>query len=167
MKPVNREEALFKALSNSDDDVRLSVVQCFFVIPLDQLDGKEIHDIVTIVDSITNFAVGKMEIILSVVFWIFFQFTLVDEVSEEEAGTQKVLAMEEKKEDFQDNHGKNCIEKGLDFLCRNQGEFRIVENEDEDREKYTLSLSILNFIKASSQREKMMEIMQDKEDIFK
>lgn len=83
MEPINREEALFKALANSDDDVRLAVVKCFFVIPLEQLDGKETEDIVKIVDNITNFAVGKTEIIVSVVFWIFFKFTIEDIVDEE------------------------------------------------------------------------------------
>ena len=57
--------------------------------------------------------------------------------------------------------------KGLDFLNRNQGEFRVVESDEEDQEKYSLSLSILNFIKAASWCDRMKPYMLDKEEIFK
>ena len=94
MKPMNREQALFKALQNTDDDVRLAVVRSFFVIPLDQLDEKEIADIVAIADTCTNFAAGKTETILSVVFWIFFKLTKVEEIHEEEIGSPETVARE-------------------------------------------------------------------------
>jgi len=40
------------------------------------------------------------------------------------------------------------MNEALEILLRNL--IRVSDQEDEDREKYALSLSILNFIKASS-----------------
>lgn len=37
-----REAALFKCLAVPNDDVKLAVVKCLFVVPLDELDYDEI-----------------------------------------------------------------------------------------------------------------------------
>jgi hypothetical protein len=44
---------------------------------------------------------------------------------------------------------------------------RISENDDDDKEKYCLSLSILNFIKSASFAEEMKPHMQDMKHEFK
>jgi hypothetical protein len=43
----------------------------------------------------------------------------------------------------------------------------VSDQEDDDREKYALSLSILNFIKASSQAPIMQKYMRNKSEIFR
>ena len=40
-----REESLFKCITIPDDDVRLAVVQCLFVVPLDEFEQDEINQI--------------------------------------------------------------------------------------------------------------------------
>jgi hypothetical protein len=49
---------------------------------------------------------------------------------------------------FQIKFGENTMNEALSILQRNL--IRISDSEDEDKEKYALSLSILNFVKASS-----------------
>lgn len=44
---------------------------------------------------------------------------------------------------------------------------RTCEQDDEDEEKYTLSLSIINFLRASSGVDKMTRYMKGKTDVFK
>ena len=41
----NRETALFNCLNVPDDGVRLAVVKCLFVVPIDQFDSEEINQI--------------------------------------------------------------------------------------------------------------------------
>jgi hypothetical protein len=38
----HREDALFNCLAIPDDDVRLAVVECLFVVPLDELAYEEL-----------------------------------------------------------------------------------------------------------------------------
>lgn len=45
----NREDSLFNCLNMPNDDVKLAVVKCLFVVPLDELDIDEISKIVAIV----------------------------------------------------------------------------------------------------------------------
>ena len=49
------------------------------------------------------------------------------------------------------------MNEALSILARNL--VRVNDQEEEDREKYALSLSILNFIKASSQAAIMQQYM--------
>lgn len=44
---------------------------------------------------------------------------------------------------------------------------RISEIDDDDKEKYSLSLSILNFLKASSKAQYMKKYLKNKHNIFK
>ena len=58
----------------------------------------------------------------------------------------------------------------LNILQRNLE--RVVEHQDDDEEKYTLSLSILNFLKASTHDDarpmrKYMRVDEKKKEIFK
>ena len=42
MNTMGREAALFNCLQLSDDNVKLAVVQCIFVVPLDEFETDEI-----------------------------------------------------------------------------------------------------------------------------
>jgi len=53
----------------------------------------------------------------------------------------------------------------LNILQRNLA--RITEIDEDDKEKYSLSLSILNFLKASSKAQYMKKYLQNKTHIFK
>lgn len=44
----NREAALFNCLNIPDDNVKLAVVSCLFVVPLDELESDEITQITAI-----------------------------------------------------------------------------------------------------------------------
>ena len=68
-----REDALFKCLAVPNDDVKLAVVKCLFVVPLDELDEPEIKQIVAIVGNCNNISSGKTELVLSTVYWICFK----------------------------------------------------------------------------------------------
>jgi hypothetical protein len=68
-----REDALFKSLAVNNDDVKLAVVKCLFVVPLDELDIAEIRQIVAIVSSCKSISSGKTELVLSTVYWICFK----------------------------------------------------------------------------------------------
>lgn len=64
----NREDALFNCLIIPDDDVRLAVVQCLFVVPLDEFDLEEIGQITKIMSACTNIGAGRTELVLSVIY---------------------------------------------------------------------------------------------------
>jgi hypothetical protein len=76
----------------------------------------------------------------------------------------------ESRKTFQDKFGEQTVNDALNILQRNLE--RVVEHEDDDREKYTLSLSILNFLKASSHEDarpmrKYLRVDDKKMEIFK
>lgn len=79
----SREEALFNSLVSQDEEVRLSVVKCLFVVPLEQLDSEEIEKIVEVIDKCTNISEGKTELVLSVLFWIFYKLTHIIEETDD------------------------------------------------------------------------------------
>jgi hypothetical protein len=133
----NREAALFNCLNVPDDNVKLAVVSCLFVVPLDELESDEITQITAIMSQCNNIGAGKTELVLSTVYWICYKLSVGDP---EEVDSSKI---------FQMKFGENTINEALTILQRNL--IRVSDQEDEDREKYALSLSILNFIKASSQ----------------
>jgi hypothetical protein len=74
--------------------------------------------------------------VLSTVYWIFYKLSTGDP---EKLDSSKI---------FQIKFGENTMNEALSILQRNL--IRISDSEDEDKEKYALSLSILNFVKASS-----------------
>lgn len=117
--------------------MKLAVVSCLFVVPLDELESDEITQITAIMSQCNNIGAGKTELVLSTVYWICYKLSVGDP---EEIDSSKI---------FQMKFGENTINEALTILQRNL--IRISDQEDEDREKYALSLSILNFIKASSQ----------------
>lgn len=74
----NRETALFNCLAIPDDDVRLAVVKCLYVVPVDQFDSDEISQICKIIVSCVNIGAGKTELVLSTIYWILTKFVIGD-----------------------------------------------------------------------------------------
>lgn len=112
------------------------MVRCLFEVPLDDLSEEELAQITGIIKTFTNIGAGKTELVLSTVYWICYKLA---------NGDPEVL---ESSKIFQMKFGDNTMSEALSILMRNS--VRVSDLEDDDKEKYVLSLSILNFIKASS-----------------
>jgi uncharacterized protein Smg (DUF494 family) len=65
-----REAALFNCLSIPDDNVRLAVVECLLMVPLDEFDLDEIKVITKVVSGCNNIGAGRTEVVVSVIYWI-------------------------------------------------------------------------------------------------
>ena len=57
-----------------DDKVRLAVVKCLSVVPLDQLDEQEIECLVKTISECINISSGETELVLANIYQICFQF---------------------------------------------------------------------------------------------
>jgi hypothetical protein len=145
----SREEALFNCLEVPNDDVRIEVVRCLFNVPLEELDVDEIAQIIKML-STSNIGAGNTEIVLSYIFWILSKL-LCDR--ESEAG--KI---------FRDKFAADAVLQGLSILKKNQS--RLIEDAAEEKEKYTLSLSILNFLKFVSSDESLQTHLYGKSDVL-
>lgn len=53
-----REVALFNSLRIPDDNVRLAVVECLFVVPMDELEIDEIAQITAVMGTCNNIGAG-------------------------------------------------------------------------------------------------------------
>jgi len=73
-----REDALFNCLAIPDDHVRLAVVRCLYVVPLDEFDADEIEKITSIMTTCNNICAGETELILSTIYWICTKFVTPD-----------------------------------------------------------------------------------------
>ena len=61
-----------------DDNVKLAVVSCLFVVPLDELESDEITQITAIMSQCNNIGAGKTELVLSTVYWICYKLSVGD-----------------------------------------------------------------------------------------
>lgn len=152
-----REDALFNCLNIMDDNVRLAVVQCLFVVKLDDFDSDEISKITRIMSNCNNIGAGKTEMVLSTIYWICTKF-VVKPLQEPDIDHHS-------SDIFMMKFGEKSIKDAINILHRNL--IRDVQLMEDDEEKYTLSVSILNFIKASSKASKMKQYLVDKQDVFK
>jgi hypothetical protein len=80
----NRETALFNCLTVPDDGVRLAVVKCLFVVPIEQFDTEEINQICLILSKSVNISAGETEFVLSSIYWILTKFVIYDGTENEE-----------------------------------------------------------------------------------
>lgn len=133
-----------------NDDVRLAVVECLFNVPLIQFENEEINTLTRLMTA-QNIGAGKTEIVLSKIFWI-----LTKMVKDTDSLASK---------QFKSKNALVTINDALSILKRNQ--FREVDDEEEEHEKYTLSLSILNFLKHCSLESKIRHHLEGKKDILK
>jgi len=60
--------------------VRLAVVRCLYVVPLDEFDADEIEKITSIMTTCNNICAGETELILSTIYWICTKFVTPDSV---------------------------------------------------------------------------------------
>ena len=65
-----REEVLLNCLVIPVDKVRLAVVKCLCVVPIDQLDESEIEGILKTITNCTNINVGETELVMALVYQI-------------------------------------------------------------------------------------------------
>lgn len=68
---------------------------------------------------------------------------------------------------FQDKYGQYAVDKGLEFLLKNVQRINDYADEEEEMQKFALTLSIVNFIKASTSSKKMIYALEDRSKIFK
>jgi len=87
----HREDALFRCLEIPDDEVRLAVVQCLFVVPLDEFDSEEIARITKIMSSCSNIGAGKTELVLSTIYWICTKLVMVVPVADTKYPTSQIF----------------------------------------------------------------------------
>lgn len=135
----HREEALFNCLAIPDDNVRLAVVRCLYVVPLNEFDTEEIERITSLVMACNNICAGETELILSTIYWICTKF--VTPSTDESASTSSTTI-------FINKFGEQTINEALNILTKNLG--RVAEEQD-DEQKYALSLSIMNFLKTATE----------------
>ena len=150
MNESQRETALFNCLEIPNDDVRLAVVGCMFNVPLGELDVEEIGQLLRLMQY-QNIGAGKTEIVLSTIFWIL---TKLLKDTESLASSQ-----------FKTKFSIQAINEALQILKRNQQ--RVVDDEEEEWEKYVLSLSILNFFKFASEVEQTKMHLKNRSDELK
>lgn len=104
----------------------------------------------------SNIGAGQTELVLSTIYWILTKFVLGDAENPKENNVNKI---------FQTKFGEQCINEALSILSRNL--LRVSDMPEEDVEKNALSMSILNFIKASTKAPYMKKYMLFKNHYFK
>ena len=122
-------------------------------MPLDELEIGEIAQITKVMSTCNNIGAGQTELVLSTIYWICGKLVLGDP---EELDSSKI---------FQTKFGEKTVNEALAILSRNL--IRTSDLDDEDYEKYALSLSILNFIKASTIAGLMQKYLRGKNQIFR
>lgn len=114
-----REDALFNCLAIPDDSVRLAVVRCLYVVPLDEFDSEEIERITSIVTTCNNICAGETELILSTIYWICTKF--VTPSSDDSASNSSTI--------FINKFGEQTINEALNILAKNLE--RVAEKKDD------------------------------------
>ena len=134
MDEKEREDNLLCCLDIPNDDVKLAVVSCLSHVPLSQFDSTEIQKLLRHVEGSQNIGTGKTELVLAVIFHIFGN--MVGDASVQNENTV---------ETFKSLYGERAIHLAINIMTTNQD--RIVSDLDEEYEKTTLAISILNFLK--------------------
>ena len=124
-----RDDALFRAMKIEDDDVKLAVVDCLYVVPMDEFEEREVADIVMLLRSCKDIESGETENVLATIFQLLTKFVL-DDYDTPRGIHSKV---------FQDFHGESAVSIGLMFLELNTARQVDMGDEETDGEKYALS----------------------------
>ena len=90
-------------------------------------------------EDCTNIEAGDTEVILSTIYWITTKMVLKENMEDDDPATVACCKL------FISKFGARALEVGMKNLERN-----LQRDEEDDDEKYLLSLSIVNFIKACS-----------------
>lgn len=106
-----RDDALFKSLLIYDDNVRGSVVKCLLKVPLEQFEDEEVGKIMELLQSCNNVSAGKIEIVLSGIYWIFYRMMHNSRQPEElQHQAAKTLVMK---------YGELLVNNAMDVLTKN------------------------------------------------
>lgn len=136
-----------------NDDVKLACVECLYYVPIDEIDAEEIDALLKLM-SPQNIGAGKTELVLSVIFNI-----LSNLISDNSAKTIETTTL------FKTKFSYTAISLATNILEKNQE--RQVDDAEEEGEKYTLSLSILNFLKHVSKESKTRDQLKNKGEMLK
>ena len=101
-----------------------------------------------------NIGAGKTELVLSVIFNI-----LSNLISENSAKAFETTNL------FKTKFSYTAINLAINILSKNQ--LRVVDDLEEETEKYTLSLSIVNFLKHVSKESKTKDQLKNKGDVLR
>ena len=129
----NREEFLFACLVVPSDSVQNAVVDCLCEVPLSELDGDEIAQLVNMLNEVTNISAGETELVLGKSFRLLTKLAL-DPINGDS---------------FRSTRAEAAINAALSILQRNS-ERDTRESDKEDGEKYALSASIVRYLEACS-----------------
>ena len=145
MDNAHREEALFNCLTIPNDDVKLAVVDCLYYVPITQIEADEMDMLLKMI-SPQNVGAGKTELVLSVIFSILSN--LISCHNAKSLGyaskTEQNKAIETSKL-FKSKFSYTAISLAIMILIKNQQ--RNIDDFEEEKEKITLSLAIINFLK--------------------
>ena len=126
----NREKYLFDCLECPSDQVRKAVVACLYHVPLAELDEDEVSRLVNMLSETSNISAGETEIVLGESFALL---------------TKLVLSRQDTGRVFRERQAELAIQAALDILERNV--MRDTRgDEQEDKEKYTLSHSCVRYL---------------------
>jgi len=150
---AHREDALLKALDVPNDNVRLAVVHCLYYVPIDELQAPEIDNLVKLLQP-QNVGAGKTELVLSVIFNILSN--LISDPSKKALATTTL---------FKTKFSYTAITNAIAIMLKNQE--RRVDDEEEEEEKYTLALSVVNFLKHVSKESKTRDQLKNKSEVLK
>ena len=118
----------------------MAVVNCLFAVPVSGFDDNEVFKLTQIACNCKNLSNGQTELIISTVFWILFKFVYFS--NDEEIRDICI--------NFQTKYGEIVVQEALSILQRNLE--RQIHDPEEDQEKYSLSFSVVNFLKISSSK---------------
>ena len=100
----------------------------------------------------SNIGTGNTEIVLSTIFWIFTKM-MKDNISE----SSKAI---------KDEQAKTAIMLALDILTKDMDR-KVDDSIDEEQEKYTLALSIINFLQFVSEEDQTKHILAKQSKFLK
>ena len=155
LNEADREQALFKCLEIPNDDVRLAVVHCLYYVPIEEIDAEEIDQLLKLM-SPQNIGAGKTELVLAVIFNILSNL-LSDNSNNIKTSETTTL--------FKTKFSFTAISLAIAIMTKNQE--REVDCAEEEFEKSTLALSILNFLKHVSKESKTKDQLKNKGDVLK
>ena len=120
--------------------MRGSVVKCLLKVPMEQFEDEEVGKIMQLLQSCNNVNAGKIEIVLSGIYWIFYRM-LANSLKPEEEQVQAGRTLVSK-------YGGILVQNVLDILQKNL--CRISDGTEDDQEKFILTLSIAQLLKIIS-----------------
>ena len=150
LNDAGREEALFSILEVRNDDVRMAVVSALYVVDPGDFEPQNINDITKVLSSCKNIGAGKTEYVLSSIYWICTRFALYN-YDDAPPGVRQ----------FQTKFGERVVSDALDILRRNLEHAVSDEDVSDDSQKYTLSIAIVNFLKACTNQEMMQKFLRN------